>query len=91
MTNRMITFRGPSLITVSKGGFQSCWSCCHRPPAVLTSNDLRRTEYLKALGYRVLRFWNHEVLGDPDAVLESIRAALVEIPPPLYVLFFGNR
>ncbi|MFH0343629.1 MAG: endonuclease domain-containing protein [Chromatiales bacterium] len=46
------------------------------------SNDLRRTEYLKVLGYRVLRFWNHEVLGDPDAALESIRAALVEIPSP---------
>ena len=27
------------------------------------SNDLQRTEYLKVLGYRVLRFWNHEVLG----------------------------
>ncbi|MFH0342783.1 MAG: endonuclease domain-containing protein [Chromatiales bacterium] len=46
------------------------------------SNDLQRTEYLKVLGYRVLRFWNHDVLGDPDAVLESIRAALVEIPSP---------
>ena len=46
------------------------------------SNDLRRTEYLKVLGYHVLRFWNHEVLGDPDAVLESIRAALFEIPSP---------
>ncbi|MGH8538689.1 MAG: endonuclease domain-containing protein [Gammaproteobacteria bacterium] len=44
------------------------------------SNDLQRTEYLKVSGYRVLRFWNHEVLGDPEAVLESIRAALVEIP-----------
>ena len=46
------------------------------------SNDVRRTEYLKVLGYRVIRFWNHEVLGDPDAVLESIRAALFEIPSP---------
>ncbi|MFH0340663.1 MAG: endonuclease domain-containing protein [Chromatiales bacterium] len=46
------------------------------------SNDLQRTEYLKVLGYRVIRFWNHEVLGGPDAVLESIRAALVEIPSP---------
>ena len=46
------------------------------------SNDLRRTEYLKVLGYRVLRFWNHEVLGEPETVLESIRAALVDIPSP---------
>ena len=47
------------------------------------SNDLRRTEYLKVSGYRVIRFWNHEVLGDPDAVLQNIRAALVEIPSEL--------
>ena len=46
------------------------------------SNDLRRTEYLKVLGYRVIRFWNHEMLEDPDAVLESIRAALLDIPSP---------
>ncbi len=46
------------------------------------SNDLQRTEYLKVSGCRVIRFWNHKVLGDPDAVLESIRAALVEIPSP---------
>ncbi|MFH0342769.1 MAG: endonuclease domain-containing protein, partial [Chromatiales bacterium] len=46
------------------------------------SNDLQRTESLKGLGYRVIRFWNHEVLGDLDAVLESIRAALVGIPSP---------
>ncbi|MFH0340598.1 MAG: DUF559 domain-containing protein [Chromatiales bacterium] len=40
------------------------------------------SEYLEVLGYRVPRFWNHEVLGDPEAVLASIRAALVEIPSP---------
>ncbi len=45
-------------------------------------NGLQRTDYLKVLGYRELRFWNHDVLGDPEAVLESIRAALVEIPSP---------
>ena len=30
------------------------------------SNDLQRTEYLKVLGYRVLRFWNHEELGERE-------------------------
>ncbi|MFH0341219.1 MAG: endonuclease domain-containing protein, partial [Chromatiales bacterium] len=45
-------------------------------------NDLQRTDYPTVSGYRVRRFWNHEVLGDPEAVLESIRAALVEIPSP---------
>jgi very-short-patch-repair endonuclease len=39
--------------------------------------DNQRTRYLQALGYRVLRFWNHEVLNDLDAVLEAIRIAIV--------------
>jgi len=39
--------------------------------------DSKRTRYLQVLGYRVLRFWNHEVLNDLDAVLEAIRIAIV--------------
>jgi very-short-patch-repair endonuclease len=31
--------------------------------------DEQRTRYLQSLGYRVLRFWNHEVLRKTDAVL----------------------
>jgi very-short-patch-repair endonuclease len=34
--------------------------------------DQRRTEYLESLGYRVLRFWNEEVLDNIDGVLEHI-------------------
>ncbi len=34
--------------------------------------DARRTEFLERLGYRVLRFWNHEVLADTDVVVEQI-------------------
>ena len=34
--------------------------------------DQRRTAFLEAQGYRVLRFWNHEVLIETDAVLERI-------------------
>ena len=45
-------------------------------------NDAARTGYLVALGYRVIRFWNDEVLRDPDAVLEKIRRVLIEIPSP---------
>ena len=36
----------------------------------------------KHLVIRVIRFWNNEVLRDPDAVVESIRAVLMEIPSP---------
>ncbi len=34
--------------------------------------DLRRTSFMNARGYRVLRFTNHELMQDCEAVLESI-------------------
>src|SRR5262249_36877147 len=34
--------------------------------------DERRTKYLEERGYRVLRFWNEEVLENIDGVLETI-------------------
>ncbi len=44
--------------------------------------DAQRTAWLEARGYRVLRFWNNEVLENPDGVIEVIRAALLRHPPP---------
>lgn len=32
--------------------------------------DEKRTKYLEMLGYKVLRFWNNQILNDIDAVLE---------------------
>ncbi|WP_436409514.1 endonuclease domain-containing protein [Kaistia defluvii] len=38
--------------------------------------DTRRTAYLQGLGYRVLRFWNADVLMNTEGVLtEIVRAA----------------
>jgi len=34
--------------------------------------DQERTCYLSALGIRVLRFWNNEVLNNPEGVLQVI-------------------
>ena len=34
--------------------------------------DRQRTEWLEQNGYRVLRFWNHEVLTETEAVLLAI-------------------
>jgi len=34
--------------------------------------DSERTKYLEAKGYRVLRFWNNEVINEIDAVLNVI-------------------
>jgi very-short-patch-repair endonuclease len=48
-----------------------------------TGYDRDRDAYLTLRGYRVLRFWNNEVMGDIEAVLTAIRAALgVSLPSP---------
>jgi len=38
--------------------------------------DEQRTEYLQSKGYQVVRFWNNEVLGNTDGVLERIAEIL---------------
>jgi very-short-patch-repair endonuclease len=42
--------------------------------------DAARTRFLESEGYRVLRFWNNEVLQNLDGVLRAIAA---ELPSPL--------
>ena len=34
--------------------------------------DNIRTEFLESLGYKVLRFWNHDVLTETESVLDVI-------------------
>jgi very-short-patch-repair endonuclease len=41
--------------------------------------DDRRDRWLRAQGFTVLRFWNHDVLRDTDAVLERIRQVAVSL------------
>jgi len=43
--------------------------------------DERRTAWLEAGGFTVLRFWNGDVLHQTDGVLESVRTALNGPPP----------
>lgn len=43
--------------------------------------DEKRSRFLEAQGYRVLRFWNHDVLGNTDGVLERIAEALSDPHP----------
>ena len=42
--------------------------------------DVRRTTWLESAGYRVLRFWNHDVLANVDGVLMRIAEALAAAP-----------
>lgn len=43
--------------------------------------DRARTRFLESEGYRVLRFWNDDVLNNMDGVLTTIAAALLPRPP----------
>ena len=38
--------------------------------------DARRTSYLEAQGYRVMRFWNNDLIDSFEGVLEAILRAL---------------
>jgi adenine-specific DNA-methyltransferase len=44
--------------------------------------DRRRTAYLRSRGFSVMRFWNEEVLKEPERVLEQIYEALPEKAEP---------
>ncbi len=45
------------------------------------SRDAERTAWLGSRGFRVLRFWNNDVLQQTESVLEKIRIVLLEPPP----------
>ncbi len=39
-------------------------------------SDKQRTAHLESLGYKVIRFWNQEVMNDIDGVVKAIINAL---------------
>ena len=44
--------------------------------AAATEYDAKRARYLKEQGFRVIRFWNNDVLENLDGVLAEIQVAL---------------
>ncbi len=49
-----------------------------------SADDQRRDAWLASAGYRVLRFWNNDVLGNLDGVLsEIVGAAKSSVSTPL--------
>ena len=50
--------------------------------ATRSAADSARTKFLEGEGYRVLRFWNNDVLGNIDGVLEVIHSAITSTPTP---------
>ncbi|MGH6913014.1 MAG: endonuclease domain-containing protein [Geminicoccales bacterium] len=51
-----------------------------------SADDRTRDLYLRQRGWQVLRFWNHDILSNPEGVVATIAAALPgphPDPPPL--------
>lgn len=42
------------------------------------AKDQRRTTVLESQGFRILRFWNNDVLTNLEGVIEVVRTALAE-------------
>lgn len=38
--------------------------------------DIERTKYLESQGYKVIRFWNNQVMNDIEGVVHAIEIAL---------------
>ena len=86
--------------------------CCHTSRLVIEIDggghaetrriiaDARRTEFLNRRGYRVLRFWNNEVLTNIEGVMAVIHDALAGVktqepptpdPSPPFACANGGR
>jgi very-short-patch-repair endonuclease len=50
--------------------------------ATATQYDLKRDNYLARQGFRVLRFWNNEILFNRDGVMSAIWHACFDSPSP---------
>jgi very-short-patch-repair endonuclease len=63
--------------------------CSHRARLVVEvdggqhggSADATRTAAIEAEGYRVIRFWNHDLLGNADGVAIAVDVALQQVHP----------
>jgi len=44
--------------------------------------DAARTRFIESRGYRVIRFWNNEVMGNIEGVVTEIERVLRNMPSP---------
>ena len=47
-----------------------------------STSDAARTRFIENQGYRVIRFWNNEVMGNLEGVIIRITGTLALPPPP---------
>jgi very-short-patch-repair endonuclease len=53
----------------------------HHAEETSIKHDSRRTAWLSSQGFRVIRFWNHQLDEDIHNVVDAIVAALRDTPP----------
>jgi very-short-patch-repair endonuclease len=53
--------------------------------------DGKRDSLLRKLGYRTIRVWNNEVLGNIEGVLEMLKSELEAAPHPVPLPASGER
>jgi very-short-patch-repair endonuclease len=53
-----------------------------RPHLKREKYDKKRTQYLESKGFRVIRFWNSDILLHTELVLEQVLQACLEFNPP---------
>ena len=46
------------------------------------NKDMERDQLFLNQGYRIFRFWNHQILQELDIVLDEIYIACISSPPP---------
>jgi len=68
--------------------------CCHKAKLIIEVDggqhglpegqaaDVERTKWLKSQGYRVVRYWNNDVLSNLEGIAVSITALLPPTPTP---------
>ena len=52
--------------------------------------DVKRTRYLETKGYRVMRFWNNQVLQETEAVLSVILEVMITPSPRPWFISVKN-
>jgi len=65
------------------------FACLERGPVIeadggqhaASENDAERTNWLESRCFRVLRFWNHDILENPEGIAAVILEALAEPRP----------
>jgi very-short-patch-repair endonuclease len=53
--------------------------------------DARREAAMRNLGYRTIRVWNNDVLGNIDGVLQMLKSELEKAPHPVPLPAGGER